>query len=102
MTIHFGTSGWRAVVADEFNFPAVGRVTAAICLEFVAETGGQSLVIAHESINRMDGLKFIFNDDSWLLVRPSGTEPVMRIYAETESATDLEVLLEQGREYLLG
>jgi phosphomannomutase len=53
-------------------------------------------------INRMDGLKFIFNDDSWLLVRPSGTEPVVRIYAETESATDLEVLLEQGREYLLG
>jgi phosphoglucomutase len=53
-------------------------------------------------INRMDGLKFIFNDDSWLLVRPSGTEPVARIYAETESATDLEVLLEQGREYLLG
>jgi len=53
-------------------------------------------------INRMDGLKFIFNGDSWLLVRPSGTEPVVRIYAETESATDLEVLLEQGREYLLG
>ena len=53
-------------------------------------------------INRMDGLKFIFNDDSWLLVRPSGTEPVVRIYAESESATDLEVLLEQGREYLLG
>src|SRR6266550_486012 len=53
-------------------------------------------------INRMDGLKFIFNDDSWLLVRPSGTEPVVRIYGETESATDLEVLLEQGRKYLLG
>ena len=55
-----------------------------------------------KSINRMDGLKFIFSDDSWLLVRPSGTEPVVRIYAESESAKDLEVLLEQGREYLLG
>jgi phosphoglucomutase len=52
-------------------------------------------------INRIDGLKFIFQDDSWLLVRPSGTEPLVRIYAESESVRDMEVLLEQGRKYLL-
>ena len=52
--------------------------------------------------NRMDGVKFIFADGSWLLMRPSGTEPLVRIYAESESATDLEVLLEQGRKFLLG
>jgi phosphoglucomutase len=51
--------------------------------------------------NRIDGVKFIFEDGSWLLMRPSGTEPLVRIYAETESETDLEVLLEQGRKYLL-
>lgn len=55
-----------------------------------------------KSINRIDGLKIIFEDDSWLLVRPSGTEPLVRIYAESESARDMEVLLEQGRKYLLG
>jgi phosphoglucomutase len=55
-----------------------------------------------KSINRIDGLKIIFEDDSWLLVRPSGTEPLVRIYAESESAKDMEVLLEQGRKYLLG
>ena len=55
-----------------------------------------------KSINRIDGLKIIFEDDSWLLVRPSGTEPLVRIYAESESAKDVEVLLEQGRKYLLG
>jgi alpha-D-glucose phosphate-specific phosphoglucomutase len=55
-----------------------------------------------ERTNRMDGVKFIFADGSWLLMRPSGTEPVVRIYAESESAKDLEVLLEQGRKYLLG
>lgn len=55
-----------------------------------------------KNINRIDGLKFIFQDDSWLLVRPSGTEPLVRIYAESESAEDMEVLLEQGRKYLLG
>jgi phosphoglucomutase len=51
--------------------------------------------------NRTDGVKFIFEDGSWLLMRPSGTEPLVRIYAETESEKDLEVLLEQGRKYLL-
>lgn len=54
------------------------------------------------SINRLDGVKFIFEDGSWILMRPSGTEPVVRVYAESESADDLEVLLEQGRKYLLG
>ena len=51
--------------------------------------------------NRMDGVKFIFEDGSWLLLRPSGTEPLVRIYAESESEKELEVLLEQGRKYLL-
>jgi len=55
-----------------------------------------------ERINRLDGVKFLFADNSWMLMRPSGTEPVVRIYAESESKEDLEVLLEQGRKYLLG
>jgi phosphoglucomutase len=52
--------------------------------------------------NRTDGVKFIFEDGSWLLMRPSGTEPLVRIYAESESSKDLEVLLDEGRKYLLG
>lgn len=54
-----------------------------------------------ENINRMDGVKFFFTDGSWMLLRPSGTEPMVRIYAETENKEELEVLLEQGRRYLL-
>ncbi|MDQ3805254.1 MAG: phosphoglucomutase/phosphomannomutase family protein [Acidobacteriota bacterium] len=53
-------------------------------------------------VNRTDGVKFIFADGSWLLLRPSGTEPLVRIYAESESKQDLEVLLENGRKFLLG
>ena len=235
MAIHFGTSGWRAVVADEFTYAAVGRVAAGICDEFEQaekveqrlskadrasaiggdttgaprsfdprsdyladletktpvgfkfigelinedkivldgeESTGLSIkghypekdgilacLLAAEAvaargaslteplealysdigslesgrigvrltpdlmpnlkdrltqepsaiagrrvkqINRLDGLKIIFEDDSWLLVRPSGTEPLVRIYAESESPKDMEVLLEQGRKYLLG
>jgi phosphoglucomutase len=63
-----------------------------------SEIGGRTI----ENIKRIDGVKFIFTDGSWMLMRPSGTEPLVRIYAETENKQDLEVLLEQGRKYLLG
>jgi phosphoglucomutase len=62
------------------------------------EIGGRRV----ENINRMDGVKFLFENNAWMLMRPSGTEPMVRIYAESESKDDLEELLEQGRKYLLG
>lgn len=61
------------------------------------EIGGRKV----ESINRLDGVKFLFAGNSWMLMRPSGTEPMVRIYAESESKKDLEELLEEGRRYLL-
>ena len=50
--------------------------------------------------NRVDGLKLLFDDGSWVLMRPSGTEPVVRFYAESSSTADLEKLLEYGREWI--
>lgn len=61
-----------------------------------AAIGGRNV----ESINRMDGVKFLFAGGSWMLMRPSGTEPLVRIYAESESKEELEELLEEGRRYL--
>ncbi|PYS87811.1 MAG: phosphoglucomutase [Acidobacteria bacterium] len=55
-----------------------------------------------QKINRLDGVKFLFADDAWILMRPSGTEPMVRIYAESEHKEDLAELLEAGRRYLLG
>ena len=54
------------------------------------------------SVNRLDGAKFILEDGSWILMRPSGTEPLVRIYAEASNEQELEVLLESGRKYILG
>ena len=53
-------------------------------------------------VNRVDGVKYIFDDGSWMLLRMSGTEPVVRCYAETHSRKDLEVLLETGSKFVLG
>jgi len=55
-----------------------------------------------DKINRIDGVKFLFADQtSWMLMRPSGTEPLVRIYAESETMADVNVLLEAGKSFLL-
>jgi phosphomannomutase len=46
----------------------------------------------------VDGFKLLLADGSWLLVRPSGTEPKLRVYAEAESERRVEALLSRGRE----
>jgi len=48
-------------------------------------------------INTSDGIKFICEDESWLLFRLSGTEPILRIYAEASSKKKLDSLLEEGK-----
>jgi len=48
-------------------------------------------------IRSIDGVKYILADDSWLLIRPSGTEPVLRIYAEGRSPESINTLIEFGQ-----
>jgi phosphomannomutase len=48
------------------------------------------------SIDRSDGIKFEFSSDAWLLVRPSGTEPLVRVYAEAATTERVAELLDLG------
>lgn len=48
-------------------------------------------------IVRDDGLKFLLPDDAWLLLRPSGTEPLVRVYAEASSMGVVDDLLAAGK-----
>ncbi|GAB4276403.1 MAG: phosphoglucomutase/phosphomannomutase family protein [Coriobacteriia bacterium] len=57
--------------------------------------------MAVEGVVREDGLKLLLPDDAWLLMRPSGTEPLIRVYAEAETMEQVESLLEAGREFVL-
>ncbi|MGA8142383.1 MAG: phosphoglucomutase/phosphomannomutase family protein [Candidatus Acidiferrales bacterium] len=50
--------------------------------------------------DRLDGMKLIFGDGSWILMRPSGTEPVVRIYAEAASVAASEKLAEEARAWV--
>ena len=71
---------------------------------------GQSLVSALASappariaghtvrdVETLDGTKLLFDDESWLLFRQSGTEPVLRIYAEATSISKTWTLLDEGQ-----
>ena len=49
-----------------------------------------------QSVETLDGTKLVFSDESWLLFRQSGTEPVLRVYAEATSLAKRETLLDEG------
>jgi len=49
-----------------------------------------------------DGTKYMLEDDSWVLMRASGTEPVVRIYVEAGSEEKIKELIEAGRKFILG
>jgi len=58
------------------------------------EIGGRKVA----DVRSIDGVKYLMKDDSWLLIRPSGTEPVLRVYAEGRDQTMVDNLLQYGEE----
>ena len=53
------------------------------------------------SIDRTDGAKFVFDDGSWMLLRLSGTEPLLRLYVEAESAEASAKLTREATKWVL-
>jgi phosphomannomutase len=51
-------------------------------------------------VETMDGFKYFFNDDEWLLIRASGTEPLLRNYIETSSARRTASIIQAVQETL--
>lgn len=62
------------------------------------EIGGIQVV----EVQTIDGVKYILEDDSWLLIRPSGTEPVLRVYAEGRSTEAVQNMLNFGEQVAAG
>ena len=65
---------------------------ATVNSEGIEELVGETVV----EIQSLDGVKFIFDDESWLLFRQSGTESVMRVYCEASSKNKLDKILSQA------
>lgn len=49
-------------------------------------------------IDTTDGLKLTYTDESWILIRPSGTEPIFRVYAEAETEEQVEALIQRYKD----
>jgi phosphomannomutase len=94
-------------IPEEIKQAAIRRAAAG-----VREFAGMR-VLRHETL---DGMKFYLDNaaagtsgaseppaaESWLLLRASGTEPLLRIYAESGSAEMVHALLEAGRNFVMG
>jgi alpha-D-glucose phosphate-specific phosphoglucomutase len=70
------------------------QITDRLLNEAPAQIGGEKI----NQILTIDGVKYILADDSWLLIRPSGTEPVLRVYAEGRSPEMVKALLGYGEQ----
>ena len=71
---------------------AKAEMTDFLTKQAPGEIGGQKVT----EISQRDGVKYIIADDSWLLIRPSGTEPVLRVNAEGRTQEMVKALLGYG------
>ncbi len=79
-------------LSDEQKANAVKRVAVD-----ASTLAGRKVV----SIDRTDGAKFVFDDGSWMLLRLSGTEPLLRLYVEAESAAASAKLTREASQWVL-
>jgi phosphomannomutase len=76
------------------NFPVERR---AALMDFCKKNPPARLLKSPlAEVKAYDGVKFIARDGSWLMLRGSGTEPILRIYSEAGSDAGAQRLLEQG------
>jgi phosphomannomutase len=54
-----------------------------------------------QRVENIDGWKYYFNDNEWLMIRASGTEPVLRTYAEAPTAKEAFAILDEVKAFLL-
>ena len=95
--IKFGTDGWRAVIADQYTYANVRRCAAGPG-RYLVEQNGAEAGLKVTGLVTIDGYRFDLEDGGWLIVRFSGTEPLLRIYCETTHGERVQELLAAGRE----
>ena len=72
---------------------AKAEMTDFLTKKAPAEIGGEKVI----EVSQQDGVKYIMSDDSWLLIRPSGTEPVLRVYVEGRTSEMVKSLMAYGK-----
>ena len=90
------------VHVDRADYPDVKRrLLVDLADQGPTELAGQP-VARTVALDTGDGSKFFLSDGSWLLIRASGTEPLVRVYTEATSADARELMLEAGERLVRG
>lgn len=102
----YGITG--RLYAVERNLPATSEMRIVIPrrLESLIEAQAKEPITLGsytvQRISTMDGWKFYFPNDNWALLRFSGTEPVLRIFAEADSEAKADALIAHLRDFVQG
>lgn len=89
----FGQSHFERV-----DFPLKATIDKTAWTNHIVSIVGKTIGgLNVKSVNSMDGIKIVTEDDSWLLLRPSGTEPLLRTYSEGTSAETVKKLLQEAK-----
>lgn len=115
LTTGMNLGEYRDMIEKEYGayYPERDGVTVSVkgsaLLDRLAELDqfgvGATLMVGREGkriveVITIDGRKMIFEDGSWLMVRPSGTEPKVRFYVESRTADGTEDLVAAARDLL--
>jgi phosphomannomutase len=99
-----GPSSYRRldVHVERAAYPALkDRLLVELVEKAPAELAGGK-VVRTQTLSTNDGFKFFAADGSWLLVRFSGTEPLVRVYTEAASPADVDANLASGERIIRG
>jgi phosphomannomutase len=90
------------VHVDRAAYPALKDRLLVELLENAPKSIGGHPVVKTDALETGDGFKFWLDDGSWLLVRFSGTEPLVRVYAEASSEKLRDAILAEGSTLVRG
>ena len=91
-------SEYGRVVTDQVSVDCPDAAKASVIETLSDRIPGSVAGRAVDDVVTVDGFKLLFEDGAWLLVRPSGTEPKVRVYAEADTETATDAILADGRE----
>jgi len=87
--------GSSAYLRTDFRNPGIEK--NAFVSVFKEKAPSKIAGLKVKQIKDYDGIEFILEDDSWLLLRPSGTEPVIRVYCESDNMQKTRKIISWGQ-----